>query len=268
MFLRNCGIPVIISMGAFCVVNYLWNSESLGLYVFVPQALPVYMFTSLLSLLFLWDARRRNVVSADDVGMSAVGWKPWKRLLGLGLVLFFAYGGLTTLPDVVETPSWGDYLFWFMFLLPASLAELLVFITLAYCLPEAWLRRRGIHPAFAFAAAALFSAVTFGLYHYTHEPRWHSYALFPLIPVMLMNVTYFAVTRNFQMTMLLHNAFAAVGFAGEQYKHLPPEPYVDPATFQKPLELTCLVVGFTLPYLLMNLMENLWWGKNDNASPQ
>lgn len=264
-FWRDCGIPVVVSMSAFCILNYLWNSPALALYEVVPQAIPVYMVGgSLLSLVFLWDVRRRGVLSLDGAGLAPGGWKPWKRIFGLALIIFFAYGGLTTLPDVVKTPSWGDYLFWFIFLLPASIAELLVFITLAYCLPEAWLRRHGMGVIGAAVLSAIFAGVTFGLYHYTHEPRWHQYAL-QLIPIMWINLFYFATTRNFHITLVLHNAFAAVGFAGEQYKQLPPETYIDPVTFQKPLELTCLIIGFVVPFLILQVMEGVWWRQDARA---
>jgi hypothetical protein len=104
--------------------------------------------------------------------------------------------------------------------------------------------------------AGLFSGVTFGWHHYTGEPDSHQWA-WVTIPVMWINLLNFLVTRNFQLTVLLHNAIAAVGFTEQQYSQVPFKEWQDPATYQTPFYTSVFIVSFTLPYLLLNVLE--WW---------
>lgn len=281
------GVPVIAAIAVFCVLNLLWVLPSLELYDKFPHSIGVYLPTSLLCLVFLWRAGRTGLLTRNEAGLCLAGWKPWKRLLALAITLFLALGGYFTLQppggavpasadstdatatapaprDVAEAiakkPTWGDYCFWFVFLLAATMVELLVFASIGFCLPEKYLRSRGFGPFPAAAMAALFAAITFGLYHYTHEPRWWRYAIVPLVPVMLVNLTVFAATRNFYLTMLLHNAFAAVGFTGEQWAESlkeSPNSSMVPATFLNPKDpsLAYIVAAFVVPFLILHVVE-------------
>ena len=264
-FWSDCGLPIVVNMGVFCVLNYLWNipfwpgGDPEGLYDITPQSIPVYMIgASLLGLALLWPVYRRGAVTLTGLGLAADAWKPWKRALGVVLILLVAYFFLKNLPNVVEEPTWGDYLFWFGFLLPASLGEFVVFVLLGYCLVEAWLRRQGWNALSAGIVAALFSGVTFGLYHYTHEERWHAYAI-NLIPVMWASLLYFTLTRNFHLTLLLHNAFASVGFTGEQYAEVAAErdPWMDPSYYNAN-QLAMIYAAFIVPYVVLLVMESNW----------
>jgi hypothetical protein len=237
---------IALAIGLFCLMNGLWTWPGFALYKKFPHSLAVYLGMGLVVLFLLWSAARDGRLSRRQAGLDVTGWTAPKRLLGLGLILLMGLGGYLSLQpplatveqasaaehpaaadaassdvaaaaDVPPKPTWGDYSFWFVFLLSASLTELLVFVSIAFCFLERWLRQRGTSPIAAAVLAALFASVTFGLYHYTHPPRFWDFVYFPLMPVMLINTAYFAVTRNFWLTLLLHNAFATVGFTQEQW---------------------------------------------------
>jgi hypothetical protein len=238
--------PIGLAIGLFCLLNGLWTWPAFGLYEKFPHSLAVYLGTGLVVLFLLWQAARDGRLTRRQAGLDVSGWTAPKRLLGLGLILLMGLGGYVSLQpplaaveqastaeasaasvaaspgditpdDVSPKPTWGDYSFWFVFLLSASLTELLVFVSITFCFLERWLRGRGLGPVAAAVLAGLFASVTFGLYHYTHPPRFWDFVYFPLMPVMLINTAYFAVTRNFWLTLLLHNAFATVGFTQEQW---------------------------------------------------
>ena len=72
----------------------------------------------------------------------------------------------------------------------------------------------------------------------------------------MMNLAYFGLSRNFYLTLMLHNAFAAVGFTQEQYfSTYPPHKDVDPATYLVPSELAPVLVSFLAPFLLLHVLE-------------
>jgi len=287
--------PVVAAIGLFCILNLLWVLPSLELYNKFPHSIGVYLPTSLLCLVFLWRAGRNGLLTRNEAGLCLQGWTPWRRLLALGTTLFLGLGGYFTLQPPPEAPSasataqrssadatdvaaptdssptpsaaalekkptWGEYCFWFVFLLSATITELLVFGSIGFCLPEKFLRTRGWGAFPAAVAAALFAAITFGLYHFTHEPRWWPYAIIPLVPVMLINLTVFAVTRNFWLTMLVHNSFAAVGFTQEQWtESLKESPSISMqvSTYLNPDDpsLAYIVAAFIVPFLALHIVE-------------
>lgn len=288
-FWRDIGLPIVISISAFSLANGLWNLPNLKLYDYIRPSLPTYLVGgSGVALVLLWRATRQGVLSSRDAGLDTSGWTAPRRLTGVALVLLMGFGGYSSLPpkddpkndkaaqpdDAPATqtisanrvqpiadpnhpkPGWGDYCFWFVHLLAASLAELLVFVSLTFCLLEKWLKSRGLGPFLSWLLAAAVASVAFGLYHYTHEPRWYDYVFFPLMPVMMLNLAYFGLTRNFYLTLMLHNGFAAVGFTQEQYHStFPPEKDLDPATFVDPQELWPVLVSFLVPFLLLHVLE-------------
>lgn len=282
-----------VALAAFGGVNVLWNLEALHLYEYVPHAIPAYLVAgSGLALVLIWRAVSQGLLTRRDLGLELAGWTAPKRLAGLALILFMGYGGYATLNPQTEMravpasstaegsapvnpavgdsggaapkPTWSDYSFWFVFLLAPTVAELLVFISVTFCLTERWLRVRLGRPIPATLVAAVFASVVFGLYHYTYEPRWHQYAL-QLIFVMLINLAYFIATRNFYLTLVLHNAFAAVGFTGEQYREYPPDLLINPATFQNAAKLAPILIAFTLPFLALHWMEWKGWPGPEKA---
>jgi hypothetical protein len=80
---------------------------------------------------------------------------------------------------------------------------------------------------------------------------------------MWIGLACFVVTRNFHLTLLLHNAIAAVGFTGEQYRKLPPgapaSAGLDPALYRQGATIGMLIVTFAVPYLLLHVLEWQHW---------
>jgi hypothetical protein len=268
---RDVVLPIVVSMGVFCTLNFLW--AFFGLDRFVPKALSVYMVGSLVAIALLAWLIHRGTLTLEDVGLGDRGWRPLRRLFALLLTVFFVTYLYFNPPEELARPLEFDaYCFWLFFLLQASLAELLIFLALAYCLPETWLRTRGWPTWQIILVAGLFSSVTFGWHHYTGEKEYHQWS-WATIPVMWINLAYFIPARNFHLTFLLHNSIAAVGFTQQQFsvstaRHLqelidagqPAVNWQNPATYNTPFYITVFIVSFALPYLLLHGVE--WWARS------
>jgi hypothetical protein len=257
---RDVALPVAVSIGVFCTLNLLW--ALLGLH-WIPTAIGVYMLGSLVALAFLTRAIRQGTLTLEEAGLGSRGWRPQCRFFGLVLAVSLVAWLYLNPTEAIVPLQFGSYCFWFYFLMQASLAELLIFVCLAYCLPERWLKSRGRPTWQAVLLAGLFSSVTFGWHHYTGEPDSHQWA-WVTIPVMWINLLYFIPARNFHLTMLMHNAIAAVGFTEQQYAHVPPKEWQNPATYATPVYITAFIVSFALPYVLLHALE--WWASRQ-ASP-
>ena len=255
---RNYGLPVVVSMGVMTGANAFWIYTEVGKYL--PYSLTVYLIGgSGLALVFLCRAISAGLVNGRDLGIDVSGWTAPKRLLWLALILFFGVGGFASLqaPPLAAQPTAGDYWFWFTFLLlPASLAELLVFTSVGFCLPEQWLQRRGWPAWRAGLVAALFASVTFALYHLSHIPIFWEMIFWPLLPIFFATTVLFALTRSFYLALLFHNAFAAVGFTAIQYS---PDPEIantyQRARFEQPEVMTSNLLAFVIPFLGLHLLE-------------
>jgi hypothetical protein len=283
-FWRWYGLPVLLSVTIFSGLNALWNQPGLGdhLGAYLPYTVTVYLLGgSGLALAILWRSIRARLLTPNDLGLGLSGWTPPRRLVSLAAILTVIYWGYATLPSRPQspadpapaaraaaadlpdgdrtpadsTPTWGEYGFWFVTLLSASQAELLVFVGVGFCLMERWLRGRGLGRLLSNVLAGLPTCVAFGLYHYTHEPRWHQYSL-TLMWEMLIVLVFFVATRNFFRTLVLHNAFAAVGFTTEA--HLPVDP-ISRAHFAEPWALSLNLLSFLIPFLLLHALEWKGW---------
>jgi hypothetical protein len=85
-FWRDCGGPVSLAIGTFCLVNALWNLPALALYDKVPPSLPTYLGSSSVALALLWPAIRRGRLTRPDLGLDTSGWTAPKRLAGLAII--------------------------------------------------------------------------------------------------------------------------------------------------------------------------------------
>lgn len=255
---RDYGFPVVVSMAAMTGANALLIYTDIG--NSVPYPLAVYLVAgSGLALVFLWRAAARGLVSGRDLGIDVSGWTAPRRLLWLALIVFFGVGGFTSLqaPPLAARPTAGDFGFWLTFvLLCSSMAELLVFTGVGFCLPEQWLRRRGWPAWQAALLAAVFSSVTFALYHFSHMPLFWGLIAWPLLPIFFATMLLFALTRNFYLALLFHNTFAAVGFTAMQYD---PDPEVAKsfgrAAFDRPEVIAPNLAAFVIPFLCLHLLE-------------
>jgi hypothetical protein len=239
-------------MAVFGLINLAWNS-----FGWAFQAFFVYTLGGcLVSLALIARALRQGTLTTATLGLTRDGWRPQRWFVWLAFMAPLGWGSFMTVRSVAAAPSIGDFCFWFIFLLAASLAELLVFISIGFCLPEGWLRRRGLSAFWASVLAAAFSGVAFGLYHYTHEPRWHQFALFPLIPLMWIILAHFVLTRSFHLTLLLHNSVAAAGFTYVQYLTSASDKWMDPQTYlDQPEYMPLMFACFVIPYGALLVMQ-------------
>ena len=273
---RRYFAPVALSMGVLAGLNALWNLPQLAGRAHAAHDLVVYLLGgSGLAIVLLGSALRDGRLTKRDIGLDSSGWRPSKRLAGVVMIVLIGYGAFANLqatlppgfvdaaelaaaagPDpelkVVHKPSWGDLSFWFVLLLAASLAELLVFVGLGFCMVERGLRERGMSSRKAAILAGIFASVTFGLYHFTHEPSWWPMVFIPLMPVMLINVVCFILTRNFYLTLGLHGLFAALGMTITQYI----DPVTsNPATRQEAAIWGPALISFVIPFLALHWIE-------------
>src|SRR5258707_8319449 len=180
---QDVGLPVVAVIGAFCLLCGI--STVLAYYErqYVPPALGVYMLGSLVALAFIARAIRRGALTPEELGLGSNGWRPQYRLFGLVftiLLVAFLYLNSDEQPADGRAKGlvpFGDYCFWFFFLLQASIAELLVFLSIGYCLPAKWLRFRGWPTWQTILLAGVFSSVTFGLHHYALERQYHKWSM-------------------------------------------------------------------------------------------
>ena len=257
-FWRSCGLPVLVSTGVFCGLNALWKSPQWGptLAGILPYPVVVFLLGgSGLALVFIAREVGAGRLTRHDLGLELAGWAAPQRLAGAALLVIASYGQFVLLQrqlaGLAARPTWGDYCFNYFVCLEASLAELLVFLSIGFCLVDSWLRRHGVGWLPAAAAAAVFASVGFGLYHYTHEERWHAY-VFPLMGEMLLTVVFFRATGNFWLTFLVHNALAAGGFTAQQYSP------TDPLDFEgakNPVAVVIMAAAFLLPGLYLHWLE-------------
>jgi hypothetical protein len=291
-FWRVYGIPAAAALSILTGLNALWNHTALGAHVkgYVPYPVAIYLLGgSGVALLVLWRAIRAGRLAPRELGIDLSGWTAPKRLAGLALILALSYGqfalsfvlfpkaaGEATAPPAgldlpaagaraaeeqpaAPQPTWGQYCFWFVILLPASQTEVLVFIGAGFCLVERGLRQRGLGSLMASASAAVFASAAFGLYHYSHAPHWHP-LVFPLMGEMLLVLLFFVPTRNLYLTLGVHNAIAAMGFLREQYSSHP----LDPAMLPRAGAVIVILPCFVVPFLLLHGLE--WWGRPGPAA--
>lgn len=280
-FWMGYGMAIAISVAIFSAVNFLWSCSdySLDLQDAFPYAVAVYLLAgSGLALALLYWAMRAGRLDSRDLGLDLRGWATGRRLAGVAVIVLIGFGQCLLLnselaerraqegPDnalsertaptaasqawaASEDPIatlWSSFCYWFVLLLPASLAELLVFLGMGYCLLGRGLAQCGMSRLPALAIAAAFSSAGFGLFHYTYPPVFHSYA-FPLMAEMLFVVLFFVGTRNFYLTLALHNAFAATGF---MHMDFGPEPNPHP-----PLADPLILGSFVVPFLALHWLE-------------
>jgi len=276
-FWRWCGVPVLVSLCAFPGLNAIWNHPYLGnvLGPCVPYSITVYLVGgSGLALAFLWAAARAGRLSRNDLGLDRADWTAPRRLLGLAVIVAVTYGMFATIgpgpspagadgAPAAAAPTGGEFCFWSSVLLLASQAELLVFVGVCFCLTETWLRHRGWGRPLAVVTAGTLACVTFGLYHYTHEPRWHAYS-FGLMGEMAFILLFFRATRNFFLTLVLHNALAAIGFTSEAHYSAEPVPM---QYFADPWPLALNLTSFLVPFVLLHLLEWRGWPPAEEQAP-
>lgn len=97
-------------------------------------------------------------------------------------------------------------------LYPASLAEVLVFLSILFNRIEA-IAGSTVGSPWASVAAAIASSGLFGLYHFTYSPPWNNLAQAArLFIVWLFVCLAYALTRDAWAVAIVNTSFAAIGF--------------------------------------------------------
>jgi hypothetical protein len=254
-------LAVVVAMLSFSAANAIWFRYDLehktNTYALVVQLVAA----SGVGLVLLAWKLRQGRVTMEELGFGLRGWTAGKRLFGLFFSLFLPGVMLLTLEEDpaltaanVFRPTWGEYCFWFVVAAPASIAELLVFLLLPVCLLQRRFREQGRGRLVTVLVPLVVSSVTFGLFHYTHDERWHPF-VYPLMVEMLFVGGYFLYARNFHLALLLHNATAGMGFARGQY--FPPEEALKQSDYT-PFVLGTILAAFLIPWLLLHVWEWSW----------
>lgn len=210
----------LLTFPLFFVVNYIFNHHRDWL-AWLPTDRPMYTLAILLpfgtllpTLVLGWFIRRY------DGNRRAFGatWR-WRDLLmaviGLGLGLGNLY--LAVWPTLAQDPNaLGLGIHLFIWLLVASISEVMVFIGVVFHATEALVRQwwPGRGSRFIGAVSAiLVSSVAFGLFHFSYYPPWDTwYWVIFLTPIWLMASTFYALTRSLVATIMFNNVLAVVGF--------------------------------------------------------
>ena len=231
-----------------------------------PYPVAVYLAggSGLAMAFLLWSARSGRI-ARDDLGLGPSGWTPFRRLGGLTAILLVAGAGVATSKGSARTrgrgPPGANSASGISCCCPPAWRNCSSFVGMGFCLMERGLRAAGLRPIPATLIAAAICSVTFGLYHYTHEPRWWDF-VYALMIVMAVVVLFFAATRNFYLTLAFHNAMAALGFFTAHYAKNPLDPTeqpLDPTYFSEPRALTANLVSFAIPFVLLHLLEWKGW---------
>jgi hypothetical protein len=255
-----CVLPVLTAWASFTGLNALWNyCPVVGRYF--PYDLAVDLLGGsgialVILFLTLWGGR----VTHQEVGLALSGWQSWKRLLGLlavGAVLWWSY--LAYPGQGAQSFVW-NFSIWFVLLLAASLAEILVFLSVTFCLTEHALKERGLLSPLATLAAMLLAALAFGLFHYSYPERWHP-LVWKLTGVFFLVLLFFALTRNLYLTLLLHTAFAVKGFLYQQSAADP----LDLVDYLAPPVVCCTVTAFVVPFVILHILEIAPGGRERNG---
>ncbi len=125
-------------------------------------------------------------------------------VVGLALIALALRGALKTeFPRVFRL---------FLALFPASLAEVLVFLSILFNWIEG-VTTPLVGAQWASAAAAIASAALFGLYHFTYSPPWNNWAQAARLSVVWLFVCLaYVLTRDAWAAAIIDAGFAVIGF--------------------------------------------------------
>jgi membrane protease YdiL (CAAX protease family) len=214
----------LLAFPLFFLVNYLYNHQR-ELLAWLPQGRPTYFLAVLLPfgtllpcLALAWFVRRLG--GAPRAFGTALAWRDL-----LYAVLAFVFGGVAVYFAVGRSlaqnaDALGTVIHLFIWLLIASIPEVLVFNGLIFNAVEAGVRQVLGGRAGQIAGAVgtiVVSAVAFGLFHFSYYPPWDTWdKAMSLIPVWLAVATFYALTRSLAAAVIFDNLLAVVGFVRNQ----------------------------------------------------
>ena len=202
---QTAALVALIGAAALPLANYLVNHivDSRRRAILQPLAVVVLAGTVVPGLAIRWlmqNGWHSGDLPIDGADAPLLGIS---LVVGLALIALALRGSLKTeFPRVIRL---------FFALLPVSLAEVLVFLSILFNWTER-IAASMVGSPWASVAAAIASAALFGLYHFTHSPPWNNWAQAArLFIVWLFVCLAYVLTRDAWAASIIDASFAAIG---------------------------------------------------------
>ncbi len=217
---QTAALVALIGAGALPLANYLVNHvvDSRRRPILQPLAVVVLAGTVVPALAIRWlvqNGWHSGDLPVDGADAPLLGIS---LVVGLALIALALRGSLKTeFPRVIRL---------FFALLPVSLAEVLVFLSILFNWTER-IAASMVGSPWASVAAAIASAALFGLYHFTHSPPWNNWAQAArLFIVWLFVCLAYVLTRDAWAASIIDASFATIGFVRNRVTTLDGVPVV------------------------------------------
>lgn len=184
------------------VVNHIVSSRRRP--ILQPLAVVMLAGTVVPTLAIRWltqNGSNRNDFPIDGTDAPLMGFS---LVVGFALIALALRRSLKTeFPRVIRL---------FAALFPASLAEVLVFLSILFNWIEG-VAASMVRVPWASVVAAIASAALFGLYHFTYSPPWNNWAQAArLFTVWIFVCLAFVLTRDAWAAAIINTSFATIGF--------------------------------------------------------
>ena len=203
---QTAALVALIGAAALPLANYLVNHivDSRRRAILQPLAVVVLAGTVVPGLAIRWlmqNGWHSGDLPIDGADAPLLGIS---LVVGLALIALALRGSLQTeFPRVIRL---------FFALLPVSLAEVLVFLSILFNWTER-IAASMVGSPWASVAAAIASAALFGLYHFTHSPPWNNWAQAALLFIVWLFVCLaYVLTRDAWAASIIDASFATIGF--------------------------------------------------------
>ena len=234
---QTAALVALIGAAALPLANYLVNHivDSRRRAILQPLAVVVLAGTVVPGLAIRWlmqNGWHSGDLPIDGADAPLLGIS---LVVGLALIALALRGSLKTeFPRVIRL---------FFALLPVSLAEVLVFLSILFNWTER-IAASMVGSPWASVAAAIASAALFGLYHFTHSPPWNNWAQAArLFIVWLFVCLAYVLTRDAWAASIIDASFATIGFVRNRVTTL------DSVPISRAVALDALSVGIVAAIL-------------------
>ncbi len=162
---------------------------------------------TMLPALVLLNLRKRGVIDTRKWGYSFLPIDIVKIFVALAAsvaIAAFAISG--------STPKVDRLVRLFVWLVGASLAEVMVFLGIVYNVAENF-GRLALPQSSAMAVAAIIASSAFGLFHFSYSQPWNSWPVAFELPLVWLAVTaVFLITHSLWAAAVFNNVMAVIGF--------------------------------------------------------